>query len=683
MLPVVRLERIFTHRLVRTLQLLLPILVIALVAIPTWNYFAKLSQKSGQSRQPRQLPAGVSVHTEGYTFSQTEGGRTSYTVRAKSYLGVKDYKSMLEDVDVTVFGATEKDPTRTIRGKHCTYDQTTNDFECNGDVHLELDERTTIQTDELFYNHAGSTATAPHRAFLVREGTSGQADRFEYGTSSGLLKMDGNVRIETEEHTVLQSESVIFQQKENWTKMSGGVYIHSPTSWIRGTTGYADLKPNSFKPKSIRIEGAVTGESHPAPGNDTWNIRSDVFDATISPAGYAEHVKTRGNAQVEKIAGDTRQRLTGAEIDASLNEGKIDVIQAHQNARMMMGSDQTLESAEIWTNRSGSIRTEDKSVLKVGDSTIEGRDFTMENGEDVVIFSTNRRATLKKGNDQESSADRTNARFDNRTNMLIDLLQTGNFVFQTPQYQGRAQSGKFEDGGDVVTLEGSPVVNDSEKQMQAAQIRLNQKDNSFVATKNVTALMKNSDERVLIKAAKAEGGSNSMLYTGNVQLWRGDTYVKAERLTASGDQENSKVHAESPGGRVQSNLQNVQAKSDLLDYDQAGGSIHYTGNVEARKQDMIVVTPEMTVHFRDNNVTDMTASGGVKVTREDQIGTGERAVYDAATDIVTLTGKNAQVRDREHGLMQGPSVTMRNKGQNVVVQGGAAERTTTRHPVKK
>jgi LPS export ABC transporter protein LptC/lipopolysaccharide transport protein LptA len=679
----VRLERIFTHRLVRTLQLLLPILVLALVAIPTWNYFAKLSQKSTPSRDAKHLPAGVSVHAEGYTFSQTEGGRTSYTVRAKTYLGDKDKKSMLEDVDVTVYGATEKDPTRTIRGKHCTYDQDTSDFECNGDVQIELDERTTIRTDELLYNHTGGIATAPHRAFLDREGTSGQADRFEYGVTSGVLKMDGNVKIETEEHTVLQSDSVIFQQKENWTTMSGNVYIKSPTSWIRGTTGRAELQSGSFKPKSITIAGAVTGESHPVPGNDTWKIRSDTFDATISPAGYAEHVKTRGNAEVEKIAGDMRQRLTGAEIDAAMSEGKIDMIQAHQNARMVMGEDQTLESSEIWTDRNGSIRTVDKSTLKVGDSTIEGRDFTMENGEDVVIFSTDRHATLKKGDEQESSADQTNARFDNRTNMLIDLVQRGNFVFQTPQYQGRAKSGKFEDGGNLVTLTGSPIVNDSQKQLQAETIQLNQKDNSFIATKNVTTLMKNSDERVLVKAAKAEGGSDSMLYTGGVQLWRGDTYVKAERLTASGDQQNSKVHAESPGGgRVQSNLQNVGAKSDSLDYDQAGGTIHYTGNVQAKKQDMIVVAPEMTVHFRDNNVTDMTASGGVKVTREDQIGTGELAVYEAATDVVTLTGKDAQVRDPQ-GLAQGPSVTMRNKGRNVVIQGATGARTTTQHPVKK
>src|SRR5262249_31758043 len=149
-------------------------------------------------------------------------------------------------------------------------------------------------------------------------------------------------------------------------------------------------------------------------------------------------------------------------------------------------------------------------------------------------------------------------------------------------------------------------------------------------------------------------------------------------LTASGDEQNSKVHAESSGGgRVQSNLQNVRSKSDALDYDQAGGTIHYTGNVEAKKQDMIVAAPEMTVHFRDNNVTDMTASGGVKVTREDGIGTGERAFYDAASDVVTLTGKNAQVRDREHGLAQGPTVTMRNKSHNVVIKGATGERTTT------
>jgi len=90
----------------------------------------------------------------------------------------------------------------------------------------------------------------------------------------------------------------------------------------------------------------------------------------------------------------------------------------------------------------------------------------------------------------------------------------------------------------------------------------------------------------------------------------------------------------------------------------------------------------LTANFRDGNVTEIVASGGVAVTRADQRGTGERAVYDAATDVVTLTGKNAQVRDKEHGLVQGSTLVMKNKGQNVSVTGGNGDRTVTKHPVK-
>src|SRR5581483_695767 len=104
-----RLERIFTHRLVRLLQVFLPVLVIVLIAVPVWNFYVRHAQRPVATKQGRKLPSDVSVHTEGFTFSQTEGGRTSYTVRAKTYLGVKDNKSLLEDVDVTVYGSKPTD----------------------------------------------------------------------------------------------------------------------------------------------------------------------------------------------------------------------------------------------------------------------------------------------------------------------------------------------------------------------------------------------------------------------------------------------------------------------------------------------------------------------------------------------------------------------------------------------
>src|SRR5262249_33137777 len=116
--------------------------------------------------------------------------------------------------------------------------------------------------------------------------------------------------------------------------------------------------------------------------------------------------------------------------------------------------------------------------------------------------------------------------------------------------------------------------------------------------------------------------------------------------------------------------------------DDSRGVMRYLGHVQAKKQDMILETPDLTANFRDGNVTEIIATGGVFVTRIDQRGTSKRAVYDAATDVVTLTGKNARAHDKEHGLMQGSTLLMTNKGQTVSATSGNGERTVTKHPVK-
>src|SRR5258706_4065264 len=176
-----RLERLFTHRLIRVFRVVLPVVVIVLIAIPAWNYFARLAPKLDFPDLGRKLPSGVSVHTEGFTYAQTEGGRTQFRVNAKQSLGFKDNKYILQDVDVTVYGAAEKDPARTIRGQNCTYDQQTNDFACTGNVEVQLDEKTLIRTEELTYDHSDGIVTIPQHATLEHEGATARANNLEYG----------------------------------------------------------------------------------------------------------------------------------------------------------------------------------------------------------------------------------------------------------------------------------------------------------------------------------------------------------------------------------------------------------------------------------------------------------------------------------------------------------------------
>jgi lipopolysaccharide export system protein LptA len=100
---------------------------------------------------------------------------------------------------------------------------------------------------------------------------------------------------------------------------------------------------------------------------------------------------------------------------------------------------------------------------------------------------------------------------------------------------------------------------------------------------------------------------------------------------------------------------------------------------------MILEASDLTVTLRgrDKSVAEITASGGVVVTRANQQGTGSHAVYDAATDLVTLTGNPAQGRDKTRGTVEGARITMKATGETAVVDGGKGGRTVTRHPVKK
>ena len=63
------------------------------------------------------------------------------------------------------------------------------------------------------------------------------------------------------------------------------------------------------------------------------------------------------------------------------------------------------------------------------------------------------------------------------------------------------------------------MVDGLPKAAGSAQIRINQSDNSFIATENVSNVDgKTSAEPVFVKAARAEGGANSILYTGKVEF---------------------------------------------------------------------------------------------------------------------------------------------------------------------
>src|SRR5688572_1450195 len=143
-----RLERLFTHRLIRVLRILLPIVVVVLVAIPSWNFWSKRKEQYQLPPKPVQLPKDLAIRTDDFSFSRTEGGRTLFTIKAKTNLAFVDERNMLQDVNVTIFGKKDSEPARTVTSRECSYEQKTDNIVCAGNVELQLDEQTHARTEE-------------------------------------------------------------------------------------------------------------------------------------------------------------------------------------------------------------------------------------------------------------------------------------------------------------------------------------------------------------------------------------------------------------------------------------------------------------------------------------------------------------------------------------------------------
>ena len=672
------LKRMTTHRVVRLLRVVLPVVIVGLFAVFGWNYRSRRGPVSLPPKPAQTFPKDLAVLNEGFSFSRTDRGRTLFTVNAKTTLGFQDKKQMLQNVEVIVYGDRDGDPERRIVSDTCTYDEAKEDFQFVGNVVIRLDETTTARTQELTYNHQNHLVTSKLKSFMEQPGKmTGESDTFEYALDTGLLTLDGAVRVELIDGVRLETGRAVFHRKENRADVSNGVYLQSANGWIRGAAGRAEVQAESFQPTQIVIDGNVTAESRTAGSADVWQLRAGWLQADMGPGGNAEHVWTRGNVRVEKLSRTGSQVLTANEVDAAVDAmGAVAGVAAHQNARMVMGADRVLSSNTIFSNPANGVATEGDSILQVGEATIIGREFTIQQGT-ITTFDTPYRATLKSG-DRETSADRTNAQFDSRTNQLAALDQAGNFTFKEGTRRGRAESARVTESGAVITLDGNPVINDPERQLEARQIQLNQKTGAFTATDRVKTVSQAGSGPLIVKASRAEGDQGAIVYTGAVELWRNDSYIRAERLEGA-----TKDRAFRAEGNVRSDVGDVRATSDKLNYDDANETAHYIGNVRMQKKDVKLAAADMIAKIANGQLSDITAQGAIVVNQGVRRGTGDRAVYDAKSGEVTLTGQPAEVSDPQQGVVRGGRLVLSGSGERVLVETEPGARVTSRIKVRQ
>lgn len=681
MLFPMRLQRLFTHRLVRILRLVLPVVVVVLIGITAWSYWTRLRDKPAPAQKPEPLPKELVLKTDDFNFSKTEGNRTLFTIHAKTNLGTSDEKNMLQEVDLTIFGDKDGDPPRSVRSHSCAYDQKTENIVCTGDVHVQLDEHTTAQTEEILYSHAEGIVNTTKPTAFAREGSiHGTAATLHYTMATGLLQLRGAVKIQSPQGLDLQSGSAIFNDKENWATASDGVVVKTATGWVRGRNARAELTPISHEPKAITVEGGVSSESKNPKDGSQWNVQAEAMRVDFADSHLARRILASLNVEAKKMSREENLVIRGDEVEALMNAaGDVDIVEARQNARMDFGPDRYLTANQIWTNPAGGVSTQGPSILHAADAQITGTDFNIQNGV-TITFNTDKRAVMTS-NDRQTSANHTSAQFDSKTSKLVSLVQTGRFTFTEGPQSGQADSARLEDSFQVIRLEGAARVRDAKSQVEAGMIELNDRSKTQTASTNVRSISTDSGERVLVTADRVERTADKIVYSGRVRFYRGSASIEADRLEAPAADKTFRAVA---SGHVFSSMNNVQVWADRLNYDDAAKLAQYSGSVRGQKKDMRIVSDEMVVKTtdKDKGVSEITAKGNVVVTRGAGRGVGDQAFYDAVAQRVILTGPNAEVQTGDGNFTRAPSITISLAGDRMaVVEGAGTKRAVTRYQV--
>jgi LPS export ABC transporter protein LptC/lipopolysaccharide transport protein LptA len=257
---------------------------------------------------------------------------------------------------------------------------------------------------------------------------------------------------------------------------------------------------------------------------------------------------------------------------------------------------------------------------------------------------------------------------------ITDLTADGEVQYDDGDRHATAARGVYDAGTQTVALRGKPLLWDTNARTNADEIDTNLDTGESLARGRVrttyysrentggAAPFKKSKAPVTIASDRAvvrhrEGAAR---YLGNVRAWQDDDFVRAENLeldkgervmNAWGSVQSAFYGTEREAEKGKKEVTPVFVSAEKLTYTDEQRTVHYEGTVKIRQgTDQIDAAVADAVLDQQNKLSKMTATRDVVLTQPQRRGTGDLLVYTAADDAAVLTGKMAQVEDRERDV---------------------------------
>lgn len=634
---------------------------------------------------------------------------------ASSY---SDGSAKLSDVKITTVRGGGR--TFVITGKQADVSQNESNFSLVGDVHLceeptSLDKQPgescptasgamDVRTERATYTDADALVRAPGPVQFLRGRMTGSGVGFVYSKNSDLLTIldQAVVNVAPDDRGAgameVSAKRADFNRLAKTIRFDGGVTVKRADETITADVGTAHLTEDEQRLEAVELEGNATTTASKSAVGGLKGLSGRAINLKYATDGQTlEHAVVTGDAVI-RVTGERNQsdrQIAANTLDISLapDGSTPTALVARENVQLTLPAERGAPGRTI---RAPALDSQGEAGRGLTKARFSGGVQFRERGGDVdrSAQSGTLDATMAPGFSEIEEARFTQAvRFDQGS--MTASAASARYVFD---------KGSLELSGSEPALTTPHVVNDRIS-VYATRIDVTLEGPVVKATGAVKSELKppkkdaaetrlpsmfKQDQIVTATAAELlyDGPASQATYSGNAQLWQGETMIKAVSIAL-----NERTGDVTAGGSVVTTITLEQegkdkkkervpsmATSKDFQYDDSARRATYLGDahVHGPQGDMTADRVELYLKPSGDELERAEAYDSVTLRDQKQETRGTRMTYFSAGERYVVTGAPVTIKDECGRETMGRTVTFDKLTDRIVVDGNAGIRTQTK-----
>jgi lipopolysaccharide export system protein LptA len=675
--------------------------VIAVLVVAGF-YLKSLVKNIGKTAMvPQNIPQDLASIAKEFKYSKSEGGRTLFTIQAKSFQQFKDGERIqLHDASVTLYGR-EGSRSDHIYGSDFQFNKNTGDVTADGEVQIDLGANSPLtgsskagamdtgnvihlKTSGLTFNENTRIAQTSQRIEFHIPDASGSAIGATYDSLANTLALKSAVKVVTtgrqkatitgDSANILKSPQRIIMQGVRIEQPPRAVTTDKLTVYLRADNtvdhlvGTGSVHAVREGPKGFDVNATEGGLVM----DDASQLRSGTLSGGVTFAGKGEDSPAQGHAGrlLLSFGGQGKLEKVRAEDSVDFKQGPAEKSQEMQAAAVdfYLHEGKVLEKAVTSAGPAQIVLAQGTTKSTISAGQFNAR-FNAQNRLESIFGSPGAKivsSTPSKPDRVTSSRDVT-ATF-NAKGEVASAEQAGDFHYQEGTREGWAEGARYNPADESYVLTGSPRLVDADRALTADSIQLSRKTGLAYAQGNVKSTynpksgeagggMLSSSDPIHVTGATmtANRGSEIARYSG-ARLWRGADIVEAPVIIF--DKSNRSLQAQKDQSTRVSSVftqpdQNgkttpVNITADKLTYAESERKAVFSGNVLVRIEGSTITADTVQAFLSErarqpggqngSQLDHIVAQGDIQIQQPGRTASGSQLVYTAQDEKFVLRG---------------------------------------------